>query len=99
MGCLSWYNITNAYYCTDCDSSNYFEMLLNQTCTCMANTVYNSVTGMCDGLCSDGKALGNICDLGANNGVANSGCYANCTVMPGYYCSNPDVNAASVCVP
>lgn len=79
-GCLLWYNITNAYYCTNCDGSNYFYMLANQTCACMANTVYNSITGMCEGSCSDGKALGNICDLGARNGVPGSGCLANCTV-------------------
>lgn len=99
MGCNNWFNITNAYYCTDCDSSNFFYQLANQTCACMANTVYNSVTGICDGNCSDGKALGNDCDLGAQNGVANSGCYANCTRMPGYYCTNPDANTASICVP
>ena len=46
-GCLSYYQITNAYYCTSCDSSNYFYLLANQSCDCMANTVYNNVTGMC----------------------------------------------------
>ena len=64
----------------------------------MSNTIYNSVTGMCEGNCSDGVAVGNICDLGVLNGVAGSGCETNCTVMAGFTCTNPDTTAASICV-
>ena len=66
----------------------------------MANTAFNNVTGMCEGACADGASLGNLCDLGAAlNGAPGSGCEANCTVTPGYYCSNPSTTAPSVCVP
>lgn len=98
MGCLDYLGVINAYYCNTCDTANYFELLVNLTCQCMSNTVYNSVTGMCEGFCSDGVAVGNICDLGALNGVAGSGCETNCTVMAGFTCTNPDTTAASICV-
>jgi hypothetical protein len=98
MGCITPNNITNALYCLQCDTANYFLLLANQTCICMANTVYDPVTGICVGICSDGASLGNDCDLGALNGVAGSGCASNCTVVPGYYCSNPSTTQASVCV-
>lgn len=53
---------------------------------------------MCEGNCSDGASLGNFCDLGAQNGVTGSGCAANCTVVDGYYCSNPSTTSPSICV-
>ena len=99
QGCLNYYTITNAFYCTNCDTTNYFELLANQTCACMANTIFNNVTGMCTGNCSDGAALGNYCDLGAQNGVSGSGCETNCTVSAGYSCSNPSNTGPSICVP
>lgn len=98
IGCLTYNNITSGYYCIDCDTDNYFYKLANQTCECQANTIYNTTTGKCQGNCSDGVSLGNECDLGPLNGVAGSGCASNCTVVYGYYCSNPSTTSASTCV-
>lgn len=98
MGCLSYNFITSGYYCSQCDTANYFYMTANSTCLCLANTIYNSSTGMCEGNCSDGISLGNHCDLGSQNGVNGSGCSSTCVVTPGYYCSNPSTTRPSICV-
>ncbi len=59
MGCLVYHLITSGYFCDTCDTSNYFEYLINATCQCQAHTTYDSVTGTCKGICSDGVSLAN----------------------------------------
>ncbi len=74
-------------------------MLNNMTCDCLPYTIYNTFTGKCDGDCGDGVAFDNDCDLGTtNNGYTNTGCDANCHVVPGWYCYSTSKYSGSTCV-
>jgi hypothetical protein len=68
------------------------------TCECIAHTAFDNYTGKCLGICGDNVGFANDCDLGPLNGVTGYGCSSTCTVLPGWYCSAPNVNLSSICV-
>lgn len=96
-GCVIMNNITSGAYCQQCSAALNFVMAANQTCVCVRNATYDNYTGKCRGSCVDGLALDNICDDGDN--IEANGCMNNCTVTPGYHCTNPNKYAPSVCLP
>lgn len=98
MGCLSIGFLTSGMYCQQCDTASNYQQLTNFTCTCVAHTAFDSYTGKCLGICNDGVAFAEPCDLGYTlNYAGGHGC-ANCTVEPGWYCSAPNTSSASICV-
>ena len=74
-------------------------MLTNMTCNCVAYTAFDNYTGKCLGICGDGVAFANDCDLGSlYNGMPGYGCDSTCHVVSGWYCSAPSNTSASICV-
>ena len=97
LGCSQINNITSGVYCLQCYlAGNYVAVVSNQTCICENHTYYDNITGNCIGVCGDSYTIGNVCDNG--NPSSSSGCADNCTVNPGYYCSNPPNGSQSICV-
>lgn len=72
MGCALANSITSGGYCQICATDLLFEKLPNQTCACIAHTVYNATSGRCDGICNDAFGIGNICDDGDT--INGNGC-------------------------
>lgn len=53
-------------------------------------------TSVCTAICRDGKKAGaEECDDG--NTVINDGCEPDCTITPGWFCSNLNTISPSVC--
>ncbi len=98
-GCITNSTITSGAFCVTCDISNNFYMLINMTCECADYTAFDNYTGKCLGICGDGYAFANDCDLGSPyNGMPGYGCDSNCHIVSGWYCSSPSNNSASICV-